>query len=254
MSRSRSQGISSFNLGAKVAEVPFTRCTDRFDGLDHIRVTLTDSGKEAEVDVRGGGYLTAASSVPMKGCEQHFVEFTILKQVHGCCCGVIRPTFDVEHAERAFDVAGHCFYDTRAGFRYPGPVRWEGCEGAHDGDRIGMLLDLRAGSLTVYKNDARLGMITSAGLSGELCWAVCMYGQGSKVQIEAKPLPSEYEQAAALAAKKKEEEDVATLEAERRSAEEAKQRQVLSIAFLCKVCRCLSACACGLVLQVISLE
>ena len=98
MSRSRSQGISSFNLGAKVAEVPFARCTDRFDGLDHIRVTLTDGGKEAEVDVRGGGYLTAASSEPMKGCEQHFVEFTILKRVHGCCCGVIAtPTLLASH-------------------------------------------------------------------------------------------------------------------------------------------------------------
>ncbi len=227
MCRTRSQGISSFNLGAKVAEVPFARCTNRFDGLDHIQVTLSEDKKQAAVDVRGGGYLTAASSAqtPMRGSGQHFVEITLLKRVDGCCCGVIRPEFDVERAENAYDVEGHCFYDTRAGFRYPGPLRWDGCEGARDGDRVGLLLDLEAGSLTVYKNEARLGMITSSGLSGEFCWAVCMYGQGSKVQIEAKPLPSEYEQAAALAAKQKEEEDLAAYEAEQLALKEAQQRQ-----------------------------
>lgn len=227
MCRTRSKGISSFNLGAKVAEVPFERCTNRFDGLDHIRVTLSEDKKEAAVDVRGGGYLTAASSAQtaMRGSEKHFVEITIVKRVGGCCCGVIRPEFDVERSENAYNAAGHCFYDTRAGFRYPGPVQWDGCDGARDGDRIGLLLDLKAGSLTVYKNEARLGMIISSGLSGEFCWAVCMYGQGSKVRMEAKPLPSEYEQAAALAAKQKEEEDLAAYEAEQLAIKEAQERQ-----------------------------
>ena len=52
-----------------------------------------------------------------------------------------------------------------------------------------------------------------------------MYGQGSKVRIEAKSLPSEYEQAAALAAKQKEEEDLAAYEAEQLALKEMQQRQ-----------------------------
>lgn len=228
MLRYRSNGISSFNLGASVAEVPFVRCTDRFDGLEHIRVMLSETGTEAEVNVRGGGYLTAASSAetPMKSSERHFVEIKLLKRVDGCCCGVIRPEFDVEHNENPYDIDGHCFYDTRAGCRYPGPARWSGCQGARDGDRIGLLLDLKEGTLTIYKNDVRLGMMVSSGLSGEYCWAVCMLGQGSKVRIKAKPLPSEYEQAAAMAAKQKEEADRSSREAEQQALKVAKQRYV----------------------------
>ena len=40
------------------------------------------------------------------------------------------------------------------------------------GDRIGMLLDLDQGSMTVWKNDEKLGVIQVEGLSGEFCWAV----------------------------------------------------------------------------------
>jgi hypothetical protein len=209
MERGRSNGISAFaTAGAAkpTATVRFARCTDRLDGLEHIVVTLSEDGAEAALNGRGGGYLTAASGAVMKGAEQHCVEITVLKRIDGLRCGVIRPEFDVRNAEQACDAEEHCFYDTRRGYSYPGPNSWDGCQGAGDGDRIGLLLDLKAGSLTVYKNDARLGMITSAGLKGEYCWAICMYGQGSRVRIEAKPLPSEFEQAAAMAAKMQSEE------------------------------------------------
>jgi hypothetical protein len=39
------------------------------------------------------------------------------------------------------------------------------------GDRVGLLLDLGQGSMTVYKNDERLGVMAT-GLSGEYSWAV----------------------------------------------------------------------------------
>ena len=35
-----------------------------------------------------------------------------------------------------------------------------------DGDRIGMLLDLDQGSMSVWKNDIKLGVMTAKGLSG----------------------------------------------------------------------------------------
>jgi hypothetical protein len=61
-----------------------------------------------------------------------------------------------------------------------------------EGDRIGMLLDLDQGSMTVYKNDERLGVMAT-GLSGEHSWAVVLGapgGQGGSVRIEAAAAPA----------------------------------------------------------------
>jgi hypothetical protein len=67
-----------------------------------------------------------------------------------------------------------------------------------------MLLDLDQGTMTVYKNDERLGVMAT-GLSGEYSWAVTLYGQGSSVRIEtgaapASPTAEEVAQAAAFEA------------------------------------------------------
>ena len=42
------------------------------------------------------------------------------------------------------------------------------------GDRIGLLLDLDQGSMTVWKSDVKLGVMVAEGLSGPLCWAVSL--------------------------------------------------------------------------------
>jgi hypothetical protein len=57
-----------------------------------------------------------------------------------------------------------------------------------EGDRIGMLLDLDQGTMTVYKNDERLGVMAT-GLSGSYSWAVSLYG-GESARIEAAELPA----------------------------------------------------------------
>ena len=65
------------------------------------------------------------------------------------------------------DLEGHCFYTTYDGACYPSYNHWEGRQNATElGDRIGLLLDLDQGSMTVYKNDERLGVMAT-GLSGE---------------------------------------------------------------------------------------
>ena len=46
---------------------------------------------------------------------------------------------------------------------------WEGMEGYEGGDTVGMLLDLNEGTLTVYRNNRRLGVMKD-GLSGSYCW------------------------------------------------------------------------------------
>jgi hypothetical protein len=59
------------------------------------------------------------------------------------------------------------------------------------GDRIGMLLDLDRGSMTVYKNTERLGVMAT-DLSGEYSWAVSLGPLGEpdlSVRIDAAALP-----------------------------------------------------------------
>ena len=52
------------------------------------------------------------------------------------------------------------------------------------GDRIGLLLDLDEGSIAVYLNGVRLGVMDD-GLSGEYCWAVSLYAAyGDSARIE----------------------------------------------------------------------
>ena len=51
-----------------------------------------------------------------------------------------------------------------------------------------MLLDLDAGTLTVFKNDERLGVMAT-GLSGEFCWAVSLRGENRSARIQSAPVP-----------------------------------------------------------------
>ena len=74
------------------------------------------------------------------------------------------------------------------------------------GDRIGLLLDLDQGSMTVWKNDEKLGVMQAAGLRAPLCWAVSLQTSlgmpNSSARIEsacAPPSPTEEELAALTA-------------------------------------------------------
>ena len=66
-----------------------------------------------------------------------------------------------------------------------------------------MLLDLDQGSMTVYKNDERLGVMAT-GLSGDYCWAVSMGNRDDSARIvdaavPASPTAEELAQAVAIA-------------------------------------------------------
>ena len=74
--------------------------------------------------------------------------------------------------------------------RFPGAHDWEGMQPAkEEGDRIGMLLDLDQGTMTIYKNDKWLGVMAT-GPSGEYCWAVAMCILGESARIDSAPLPA----------------------------------------------------------------
>ena len=50
-------------------------------------------------------------------------------------------------------------------------VVWDGMEACQSGTTIGMMLNLYDGTLAVYKNNRRLGVMKD-GLSGSYCWYV----------------------------------------------------------------------------------
>eukprot|EP01046_Picozoa_sp_COSAG06_P014854 COSAG06_NODE_933_length_11441_cov_12.056075_4_plen_295_part_00 len=161
-------------------------------GRSHESITLSEGGSLATIpiDANGGSIRTAASKAVMRA-GHHYAQFTVMSGFL-MNFGVIRPGWDVEGGEDAQFVDGHCFYYAGYGYRWPGFHDWEGMQTARDeGDRIGMLLDLDQGTMTVYKNDERLGVMAT-GLSGEYSWAVVLYGgqAGNRVRIEAVEAPA----------------------------------------------------------------
>ena len=73
--------------------------------------------------------------------------------------------------------------------------KWAGTPGigqgefAVNGDCVGLLLDNNVGSLTVYKNDQRVGVMVHSGLTSQYRWAASLLKKGHSVSIEAKPPP-----------------------------------------------------------------
>lgn len=109
---------------------------------------------------------------------RHHVQFTLLKGDF-MLFGIMRP--DWCDGGGKFDGTGegqggmsgrgvyfeqdHCFYYTNTGHVHPGQRKWEGMRNAIQGDSIGLVLDLQLCSLTVYKNDERLGYILEPSAS-----------------------------------------------------------------------------------------
>jgi hypothetical protein len=155
-------------------------------GRSHEGITLSEGGSLATSNTNNETFCTAASKAVMRA-GRHYAQFTVVGG--SMLFGVIRPGWDVEGGKNAQDVDRVCFYDTGNGLRWSGPQRWEGMQGVEDGDRIGMLLDLDQGSMTVYRNDERLGVMAT-GLSGEYSWAVELPRHGDSARIEPAALPA----------------------------------------------------------------
>ena len=64
---------------------------------------------------------------------------------------------------------------------------WDGMERLSPPFKIGMLLDLDEGTLSVYKNGRKLGVM-KRGLAGHYCWVVSM-ALGNKVTIKRGAVP-----------------------------------------------------------------
>ena len=183
----------------------------------HALVTLSENGAVATGGDDNDGWesvlRTAANTVVMRS-GRHFAQFTVLAVGADelMFFAALRP----EYAEggglangwvHAQD--GHCFYRTDTGHCYPAysgydpdpGYDWEGVQTAKQGDRIGMLLDLDQGSMTVWKNGQRLGVMKAEGRTGPLCWAARVGSRGDSARIESAPAPPSPTEAELAAAK-----------------------------------------------------
>ncbi|EJK77230.1 hypothetical protein THAOC_00952 [Thalassiosira oceanica] len=151
-------------------------------------VRLTDTGM---------GYSTAVASNYVMESGTHYAEFQIISGSPEI--GIVRPMPDLhpdrfangrfDFFERSFytdflsqtsgewdDNVHACQYSCGDGIlcwtdweRAEDWEDWEGREDCCSGNTIGMLLNLDEGTLTVYKNNRRLGVMKD-GLSGSYCW------------------------------------------------------------------------------------
>jgi hypothetical protein len=155
----------------------------------HANITRSEGNTVATLTEYDGYWHTTASGAVLNGGGLRMVQLTVRKgdYMH---FGAIRADWDVEGGVNAHAVQGHCFYNAYNGERYPGDSDWEGMQAAKQGDRIGLLLDLDAGSLTVYKNDERLGVMQETGLTDAAGyrWAVSLGTEGDSARLEG-PLP-----------------------------------------------------------------
>ena len=77
------------------------------------------------------------------------------------------------------------------GRRFPDATVWPGKQPAREqGVRIGMLLDLDQGSMSIWKNGEQLGVMQAEGLTGPLCWAAVVGQQGDSEGIEFGHIPA----------------------------------------------------------------
>ena len=167
--------------------------------LAHPSVTLSDAGKTASRDA-APGHLHAWTSSPRPACcgavmhsGCHSVQFTMVRGTD-LMAGVVTAGWDVASLCLAHSVAGHCFFWAANGRCYPwGDPRGKdwGASGAEESDRITLLLDCDAGSLSVSKNDVALGVMEPCELrdQGGYRWAVAL-PLGVCVHIDAAPEPA----------------------------------------------------------------
>ncbi|EJK71160.1 hypothetical protein THAOC_07426, partial [Thalassiosira oceanica] len=161
------------------------------------------NGDKTAVCAKGGDYRdsVAVSGTYIMRSGVHYVEFLITGQPYigiarpmpgldadayqeGDFCFIgddhsFFPDFLAQRSEDWDDNDVHacdfsCCDGTMSWFNWDdelnGFVDWDGMESCQSGDTVGMLLNLDEGSLTIYKNNRRLGVMKD-GLSGPYCCA-----------------------------------------------------------------------------------
>jgi hypothetical protein len=170
----------------------------QFEEWNHDQFRRSENGLEITKKVGGGlsPYYTAVWGQKLAGGRagsggvgrKHLSVFTVVHAAEtSMLFGVVASNYNVQIESDAHEGFGHCFYSIGNGKKFPGWEDWDGMESAKKGDQVALLLDRDAGSMTVYKNDRRLGTMQTSGLTGEYRWAVAMSHRDSCARVECLP-------------------------------------------------------------------
>ena len=167
----------------------------------HLNLVIGDPGPGSPDHLNSSNACDALCAPVMRaGC--HYIQFTV-DQVPAelpvtrttrpeAWVGVIRPGWE----DRLFghSYKGRCFYRTDTGRKVPsaedGAIGsyWEGMQPTENGDRVGLLLNVDTGTLTVYRNDVYLGVVAT-GLTKQFRWAVRIHGMTTTVRVDSAQVP-----------------------------------------------------------------
>lgn len=135
-----------------------------------------------------------APDVMHKG--MHLAEFELVRAAGNIQIGVAQVNYDPAKVcapgEPRGDAGESWGMSTKSGsLTFRGQTKpWKGRQPPQEGDRIGMLVDLASGSITVFLNRKRLGTMLQSGLGGPLCWTAELAQSGDSVRIRRfAPLP-----------------------------------------------------------------
>jgi len=184
--------------------------------FDHLTDGIEYVNEEDKSCVYSGDSRTTAFSNNILRAGKHYVLFTPDKRrAHtNLRMGIMRPgqanqnasgtpvdkeffqNISLTHVEHYNNNIDFCLYSAKGGCCYtcawedssPIAKTWDGFERASPYDEIGMLLNLDEGTLSVYKNGRKLGVMKK-GLEGPYCWAVSTLG-GAQVSIKRGAVPS----------------------------------------------------------------
>eukprot|EP01046_Picozoa_sp_COSAG06_P026324 COSAG06_NODE_2260_length_7213_cov_19.735732_7_plen_202_part_00 len=194
-------GAAAAAAAAEVAAV-WTAC--------HPDVDLTE-GRTLATNSRGSGYRSAVCGEAAHamggggdgggGRRLYYAEFAVLEKKGNSMVGVV-PADAAGRAPREMDKAwfshpaAHMWASGGRHRQGGRGSKWPGMAGYGRGDTVGLLLDVEGGSLTAFKNGARLGVVVPNGCvpslgPGPFHWAVHLGDTGDSVRIDAtKPPPA----------------------------------------------------------------
>jgi hypothetical protein len=200
VSRQRAEGEPWLRVLWRLRHLQWRRYSPREYAVDGAGTRLRSKGHSTSTRYRvalagmpmtAGGGATAVHYAEFGGLELRAPAWlTLLPSSYRAAIGVGRPGLDVEKTDGGTSPQ-FWGWSTLHGRVFGAHERmsWADWSGYTQGDTLGLLLDCAAGTLTAYKNGARLGMVVQSGLEGQLCWAASV-GGGSSLEITAKPPPA----------------------------------------------------------------
>jgi hypothetical protein len=142
------------------------------------KVTLSGEGLVATTDGNGDHLVTGGSPMT-EGRHYWEVELTCPGEDCNIFVGAVRPGLDHDKAHFHTNDA-YYIYGGSGGLYGNGKVDADPQGGFATGDRIGVLLDLDAGWMRLYRNGKRCGPGFTEGVTGPLVRAAAFYYKGEK--------------------------------------------------------------------------